>query len=106
MKRIAAAALVPLTACATTTAPPPVADQELEIRATVLAAYNVISGPAGRRDWDRFAALFAPGARLIHKEKVMTPDEFAKASQTYFADHGFFERPVSTRVDRYKDIAQ
>jgi hypothetical protein len=25
----------------------------------------VISGPAGKRNWDRFRSLFAPGARLI-----------------------------------------
>ncbi len=33
--------------------------------ATVAALYDVISGPAGKRDWDRFRSLFIPGARLI-----------------------------------------
>jgi len=27
--------------------------------------YDVISGPAGPRNWDRFRSLFVPGARLI-----------------------------------------
>ena len=35
----------------------------------------------------------------------MTPEEYSKGAQTYFAEHGFFERPPSNRIDRYKDIA-
>jgi hypothetical protein len=104
MKPFLAIALLICTACASTQ-PPPSSSEDLDIKATVLAAYNVISGPAGRRDWDRFNGLFAPGARLIHGEKVMTPEEFGKASKPYFDEHGFFERPVSERVDRYKDMA-
>src|SRR6266852_1171747 len=33
--------------------------------ALAAAVYDVISGPAGKRDWDRFRSLFIPGARLI-----------------------------------------
>src|SRR5712692_10126116 len=32
---------------------------------TIGALYDVISGPAGKRDWDRFRSLFISGARLI-----------------------------------------
>ena len=36
------------------------------IDAIIAAAYDVISGPAGkRRDWDRMRSLLTPGARLI-----------------------------------------
>src|SRR3954451_8471617 len=81
-------------------APKPGTDQ-FAIESTVLAVYNVISGPAGRRDWDRFEALFAPGARLISTKRkdgavtanVMTPQEYKEKASAYFADHGFFERP-------------
>ena len=100
-----AATLLFFTACSSFQPPTP-PPEEQEINATVLAAYNVISGPAGRRDWDRFKELFAPGARLIHGDKVMTPDEFAKASQPYFQEHGFFERPVANSIERYGDMAQ
>src|SRR6185437_108242 len=31
----------------------------------IAAVYDVISGPAGPRDWDRFRTFFYPGARLI-----------------------------------------
>lgn len=82
---------------------------EFNIESTVLAAYNVISGPAGRRDWDRFKELFAPGARLVSyrdgSANVMTTDEFIEKSKPYFDQNGFFERPVETRVERFKDIA-
>src|ERR1700755_1397386 len=50
------------------------------------ATYDVISGPAGPRDWDRFRSLFYPGARLMPSRRddkgtitarVFTPDEYA-----------------------------
>jgi hypothetical protein len=83
------------------------------IESTVLAVYNVISGPAGRRDWDRFEALFAPGARLISTKRkdgvvtanVMTPQEYATKAGAYFKDNGFFERPAANRTQRFGDIA-
>ena len=93
--------------------PKPSPDQ-LAIEATVLAVYNVISGPAGRRDWDRFEALFAPGARLISTKrgeggaitaKVMTPEEYKTKASVYFNEHGFFEHPVNTLIDHFSDIA-
>jgi hypothetical protein len=30
----------------------------------VASLYDVVSGPAGQRDWDRFRALFVPDGRL------------------------------------------
>jgi hypothetical protein len=95
-----------------TAAPKPGSDQ-FAIESTVLAVYNVISGPAGRRDWDRFEALFAPGARLISTKRkdgvvaanVMTPQEYKEKAGAYFTDHGFFERPANNRVEIFGDIA-
>src|SRR5438067_13929027 len=109
MRRFAAVLLI-LAACSSS-APPPKATSgdEFEIESTLLATYNVISGPAGRRDWDRFKDLFAPGGRLIAvrdgKTELMTPDEFATKSKPYLDEHGFFERPTSNKIERFKDIA-
>jgi hypothetical protein len=117
MKKFAAVLLIAASAFA---APPKIArpkpgPDQLAIEATVLAVYNVISGPAGRRDWDRFEALFAPGARLVSTKRgdggaitanVMTPEEYKTKATTYFNEHGFFEHPVNTHVDRFADIAQ
>src|SRR5258706_6872121 len=50
----------------TTPAPPaPSAADVATMDSTVAALYDVISGPAGKRNLDRFRSLFPPGARLI-----------------------------------------
>src|SRR5215831_9001500 len=38
----------------------------------IAAVYDVISGPAGPRDWNRFKGLFYTGARLIPSRKDPT----------------------------------
>jgi hypothetical protein len=46
------------------------------IDAIVTAAYDGISGPAGKkRDWDRERSLYYPGARLIPTAKAVTSDK-------------------------------
>ena len=84
----------------------------------VLASlYDVISGPAGQRDWDRFRALFVPDGRIvsIHPESAatkdapagkgdavfLTPDMFAQQNDSYFKAHGFFERSIANRVEEF-----
>lgn len=83
---------------------------EFAIESTVIATMNVISGPAGRRDWTRFKELFAPNARMAALRKdgtlaIMTPDEYIEKNKPYFDEHGFFEWPVETHIDRFHDIA-
>src|SRR5882757_4613627 len=117
MKKLLVLLLLAISAFAATPRPqskPKPGTDAFAIESTVLAVYNVISGPAGRRDWDRFEALFAPGARLISTHRkdgvvtanVMTPKEYATKAGAYFADHGFFERPAANRLQRFGDIAQ
>lgn len=118
MKKLLVLLLAVASACASVSSSQPPAAQpgsdQFAIESTVLAVYNVISGPAGRRDWDRFEALFAPGARMISTHRkdgvvtanVMTPKEYETKAGAYFADHGFFERPAANRLQRFGDIAQ
>jgi hypothetical protein len=102
-------ATTPAPSKKTSSKPKPGSD-EFAIESTVLAVYNVISGPAGRRDWNRFKDLFAPGARMISYKNgtptVMTPDEYIEKSKPFFDQNGFFEWPVETHTERFKDIAQ
>jgi hypothetical protein len=80
----------------------------------VAALYDVVSGPAGEaRDWARFRALFAPGARLhpiqygddsLRVPFTLTPDEFAERAALYFADSPFFEREIGRSVESYGGI--
>lgn len=86
------------------------------IDAILHAAYDTISGPAGRqRDWDRFRSLFVSGARLAavvpnHQEGlrivVLSPEDYIQHDDPYFRNHGFFEREVARRTERFADIAQ
>ena len=106
MRKLAIVALM-LTACATTTAPDvsQTDSDEFAIRATVLAVHNVISGPAGRRDWKVFQELFAANAQIIERGTVMTPKEYSEKSTPVFNEKSWFEHPVSTQVQRSGGIA-
>ncbi len=86
------------------------------IESILAATYDVISGPLGKkRDWDRFRALFYPGARLIPtgkrpnetevRARVLSPDEYVERSAPLLEKEGFFERGVSNKIDHYANIA-
>jgi hypothetical protein len=101
---------------ATPAAPPAAKPADVLSPDAILAAtYDVISGPAGKRDWDRFRSLFVPGARLIAVQKgkdgnlgarVFTPEDYVNLGGAYFEKNGFFEREASRHADRYGHIMQ
>ncbi|HEX6878935.1 MAG TPA: hypothetical protein VF135_01100 [Terriglobales bacterium] len=85
------------------------------IDAIIKALYDVISGPPGPRDWNRFQALFIPEAHLIFSgkrpdgslaHKAMTPAEYQERSGAFFLKEGFFENSVHNRVDQFGTVAQ
>jgi hypothetical protein len=80
----------------------------------IAAVYDVISGPAGPRDWDRFRSLYYSGARMIPTRRddkgtavarISTPDEYAARTQDFFSKEGFFENAVANRVETWDKIA-
>ena len=82
--------------------------------AIVASLYDVISGPPGHRDWDRFRSLFYPGARLIPTgrrptgevgSRVLTPDDYIQRSAPLLEKNGFFEREISRRTEKFANIA-
>jgi hypothetical protein len=84
------------------------------IDAILTAVYDVISGPAGLRDWDRFRSLFIPEARLIQvgpnqdgvfDSYVRDPEGFIEGADPYFRENGFFEREIARSVDEFGHIA-
>jgi hypothetical protein len=105
----------PQTAQPTPAAAPAARPGDVDSAEHVLAAlYDVISGPAGNRDWDRFRSLFYAGARLMPSGKnpqgvigvrVLTPDEYVARGQAYFSKEGFFERSVANRIEIWDRIA-
>jgi hypothetical protein len=84
------------------------------VDAIVKSLYDVISGPAGPRDWNRFQSLFIPEAHLIFSGKTkdgalihraMSPTEYQERSGQFFLKEGFFESAVSNKIDEFGTVA-
>jgi hypothetical protein len=94
--------------------PPARPDDVKSIDAILRAIYDVISGPAGERDWNRFHSLCVPEARLTSTTKsggssaprLLTVDEYIQRAGKYFTTHGFYESAIVNRVQRFGNIAQ
>ena len=80
------------------------------VHSTILAVYDVISGPPGqKRDFDRMRSLFAPNALL----RVITPkgvrggdlDRYIAASGPILEKEGFTERELGRRVEVWGNLA-
>jgi hypothetical protein len=77
--------------------------------------YGVISGPPGERDWDRFHALFVPGAILLNAgpradslpaPAPISPAGYQEQAGPFFREHGFFESEIARTTHRYGTVAQ
>jgi hypothetical protein len=88
------------------------------IDALINAAYNVISGPAGKpRDWERERSLFWPGARLIPTATVpgrndvdlapliLDVDGYIERVEPIFAEAGFYETEIARGTEQFGQIA-
>jgi len=88
------------------------------IEAIIAAAYDVISGPAGKkRDWERERSLFISGARLIPTAveagrndvdlapQILDVDAYIARVEPYFATIGFYEKEIARRVEQFGQIA-
>jgi hypothetical protein len=77
------------------------------------AVYDVISGPAGDRDWNRFRSLFVPEARLTSATKnkdgsifLTDVEGYVRGAGGYFKTHAFYESSLTNQVQRFGNIAQ
>src|SRR5204863_5608577 len=88
------------------------------IDAIIAAAYDVISGPAGKkRDWNRERSLFYPGARLIPTASVPGRNDVDLAPQILDVEAyiervdgllkgaGFYEQEIARRTEQFGRIA-
>jgi hypothetical protein len=101
----------------TQTAPTPPAANPADVAtmdAIIASLYDVISGPPGPRNWDRFRSLFITGARLIPTgrrqtgevgSRVLTPEDYIQRSAPLLEKDGFFEREISRRLEKFGNIA-
>ncbi len=96
-------------------APPAKPDDVKSIDSLLIAVYDVISGPPGERDWNRFRSLFMPDAHLTSAEK--SPDgsvrvrpnsveDYVRLGGGYFLKNGFFEKPIVSRIQTFGNVAQ
>ena len=89
------------------------------IDAIVTAMYDVISGPAGPRDWDRERNLFHPEARLIRGlpgsaprgepptpgVRIFTVDGFRRQNEPFFLAEDFYETEIGREEFRFGRMA-
>lgn len=83
--------------------------------AIIKAMYDLISGPAGKRNWARLRSLYLPGARLIpigrriHKQgelQVLTIDEWIEDLKDFFTEKDFYEQEIVRHTDRFGNMIQ
>jgi hypothetical protein len=97
---------------------PPANPADVEsIDAIITAAYDAISGPAGRqRDWNRERSLFFPGARLMPTAKDAGDANADLAPQMLDVEgyivraepllkKGFYEKEIARRIEQFGQIA-
>ncbi len=79
--------------------------------AIVAALYDVISGPAGDRDWARGQSLFVSDGRLIPTGTTMEGgytawswQDYAKLAGDYFKENPFYEVELSHTQQRFGNI--
>ena len=84
------------------------------IGAVIDEMYDMISGPAGPRDWSRQENCFLPEARQVRTfvdeqgrpgMLSMTLDEYRDNTTPFFAANPFYEVETSRRIDLFGNIA-
>jgi hypothetical protein len=93
--------------------PPAKPDDVNSLDSILKAIYDVISGPAGDRDWNRFRSLFVPEARLTSATKrkdgsifLTDVEGYSRRAGGYFKTHAFYESAIANRVEKFGNIAQ
>ena len=88
---------------------------EQAIGAVIDEMYDMISGPAGPRDWSRQANCFLPEARQVRTfvdeqgrpgMLAMSLDEYAANTTPFFMANPFYEVETSRRIDVFGNMAQ
>lgn len=84
------------------------------IEGIVKALYEVISGPAGTRDWDRERTLIHPQGRLMPTRprpeggagvEVLDTEGYIASRSPFFAANDFHEIQTGHRVERFGNVA-
>lgn len=80
----------------------------------VTAIYDIISGPAGERDWDAERSLFLPGARVIPARSTISGispaattdiEGYIASRGPWFREHDLWEDEVTREVFEFGTLA-
>ena len=83
------------------------------VDAIIQSLYDVISGPAGERDWERFYSLFKPDAKMsaffesqngVSQFASMTPEEYKSQNAPFFNQSGFWEQELGRDELRFGEL--
>ncbi|MBL7700744.1 MAG: peptidase M61 [Ferruginibacter sp.] len=82
-----------------------------EIDGIIKALYDVISGPAGPRNWDRFRSLFHKDAYMAafnaKKElRKFSPAQYVQNNGPFFMKNSFNEKEIGRTVNQFGTVAQ
>ncbi len=93
---------------------PAAADDGASIDSVIAALYDVISGPPGPRDWDRFRDLFTEDGKLVStgrnreggfRMRQMDAEGYIEGSGAWLEENGFFEVEIARTLERFGPIA-
>jgi hypothetical protein len=95
--------------------PAPKPEDVRSLDAIMHAGYDVISGPAGTRDWTRFRSLFLPTARFTEVGKgpdgspfviTWSVEEFVRDAGIVFSRESFYENAIVNQPDTFGGMTQ
>jgi hypothetical protein len=81
----------------------------------IAAMYDVISGPAGQRDWDRFHNLYHKNAYMMaifatsdstHSSRTFSPAEYVERCDDMMKKDAFKEIELSRKMERFGNLVQ
>ncbi|MDB5232270.1 MAG: peptidase domain protein [Chitinophagaceae bacterium] len=85
-----------------------------DINAVISALYQVLSGPAGPRNWERFRSLFYPGSQMSASHILpngqpvyssMSFEEYIQLNSSFMERTAFYEEEIGRKLYQYGNIA-
>jgi hypothetical protein len=95
--------------------PAPRTDDVKSLDAIMHAVYDVISGPAGDRDWKRFRSIFLPQARFTEVGKgadgapfvvSWNVEDFVRDAEEVFSKQAFYENAIVNQTESFGNVTQ
>lgn len=95
--------------------PAPKPDDVKSLDAIMHSIYNVISGPPGDRDWNRFRSLCLPQVRLTAVGQrpdgsqyiaSFSIDDYIRRATEHFAKEGFYENAIVNQTSGFGNMNQ